>query len=629
MKVVRDRPPRRPATARGSAARKPAARKPAARKPALARRRLGHPQRRARTMFVGACIALSLFGVQLLRLQALDASALAEQALGSRLTTMVVPASRGQILDRHGVVLATSLERYNIAVDQKVIPEYYRFVKDPASGKTRRLDLGREGAARALAGALGMPLGTVRERITGTRRFAYLAKGVSPQVWRRVEALRIGAVHPERTTRRSYPADGVGASVVGFVGKDNTALAGLELSLDHRLGGRSGSITYQRDPSGRYIPTTDLAERRAVPGHTVRLTLDRDLQWKAERLLAAKIKQTRALSGTVVVMSVADGKILALANAPTFDPNVPSRSTSANLSNRALSEVYEPGSTSKVLTAAAALEEGVVLSSTPLTVPAQINRGGTTFHDSHPHPTERLTFAGVLAKSSNVGTVLAGERMSPGTTYGYLSRFGIGRPTGLSFPGESRGILAPPQDWSGSQRYTVLFGQGLSVNAVQAAGVYQTIANGGLRVPPRLVDGVVDDQGRLRPTPAPHPIRVVSPRTAGRLRGMLEGVVSAEGTAPQARIPGYRVAGKTGTAQRFDPGCGCYRGYTASFIGMAPADAPRVVVAVTLQRPVRGHYGGVVAAPVFRDVMSYALQEQQIPPTGTRSPRISLVPRAR
>jgi cell division protein FtsI (penicillin-binding protein 3) len=232
----------------------------------------------------------------------------------------------------------------------------------------------------------------------------------------------------------------------------------------------------------------------------------------------------------------------------------------------------------------------------------------------------------VLAKSSNVGTIMAGEKISPTTMYRYLTKFGVGQPSGLDFPGESRGILAKPQDWSGSQRYTVLFGQGLSVNAVQAAGVFQTIANGGVRVEPELVAGTVGPDGALKASPAQRRVRVVSPKTAAALRLMLEGVVSADGTAPEAKIPGYRVAGKTGTAQRFDPTCGCYRGYTGSFIGMAPADDPQLVVAVTLQRPVRGYYGGTVAAPVFREVMTYALQKLQIPPTGSTSPRISLTP---
>jgi cell division protein FtsI (penicillin-binding protein 3) len=219
---------------------------------------------------------------------------------------------------------------------------------------------------------------------------------------------------------------------------------------------------------------------------------------------------------------------------------------------------------------------------------------------------------------------MAGERIPAATMYSYLTKFGIGQPSGLKFPGESRGILADVRDWSGTQRYTVLFGQGLSVNALQAAGVYQTIANDGVRVAPQLVEGTRDPSGRFHHAPPPATVRVVSPQTARSVRTMLEGVVSTEGTAPEARIEGYRVAGKTGTAQRVDPKCGCYQGYTGSFIGMAPADDPQLIVAVTLQRPTNGYYGGVVAAPVFHDVMTYALQKLQIPPTGTQSPKVSI-----
>jgi cell division protein FtsI (penicillin-binding protein 3) len=534
-----------------------------------------------------------------------------------------VSAPRGEIVDRTGVVLATSLERFNVTVDQTTVGEYARLDKNPVTGVRTKVELGTAGAAAVLAPLLRMDVSTVQDKLTGTRRFAYVAKGVTPEVWRKVSALEVPGIYAERTTQRSYPADGVGASVVGFVGKDNTPLAGLELKLNKTLTGTPGSQTYERDPQGRQIPTGDIEQKAAVPGSTVQLTLDRDLQWRAEQALAAKVKESGALSGTVVVMTV-DGKILALANAPTFDPNVPSQSQPANLSNRALSEVYEPGSTSKVMTAAAVLQEGAATPTTPFSVPGQIRRAGKVFHDSHAHAVEQLTFAGVLAKSSNVGTIMAGEKLPPTTLYSYLTKFGVGQPSGLAFPGESRGILAQPKDWSGSQRYTVLFGQGLSVNAVQAAGVYQTIANDGLRVEPQLVAGTRGADGKLVPAPVQKTTRVISAKTAATLRLMLEGVVSQDGTAPEARIPGYRVAGKTGTAQRFDPTCGCYKGYTGSFIGMAPADDPKLIVAVTLQRPVRGYYGGTVAAPVFKDVMTYALQKMQIPPTGSKSPTIRL-----
>ncbi len=582
-------------------------------------------------MFLGLCIVLSLFAAQLLRLQALDASAMAQEALGSRTTTMTLKAMRGDILDRNGVPLATSVERYDISVDQRVLCLYGQTVKrlDCGSSDPRVAD-GVQKAVLALSPLLGMDTTTLTQRLRGTRPFAYVKKGVTPLVWRSVADLGVPGVYGTRTSDRLYPGGSVGASVVGYVGIDRTnntvtPRGGLELRLNKQLTGKDGSVIYQRDPSGRQIATSEIERTDAVNGQDVRLTLDRDLQWKAEQALDAKVKETGALSGTLVVMK-RDGEILALANAPGFDPNDTSRSAMKNLTNRALSDVYEPGSTGKVMTFAAALEEGAVTPSTPVTVNGQIRRAGKIFHDSHPHGPERLTAAGVLAKSSNVGTIMIGEKLAPTTMYGYLTKFGVGQPSGLGFPGESRGILTPVKDWSGSQRYTVLFGQGLSVNAVQAAGVYQTIANDGVRMPPRLVEGVQRPDGTVAPAGAGTGVRVVSPETAKTLRRMLEGVVSAEGTAPEAKIPGYRVAGKTGTAQRFDPGCGCYRGYTASFIGMAPADDPQLIVAVTLQRPVKGHYGGSLAGPVFKQIMSYALQKLQIPPTGSKAPTISLTP---
>lgn len=578
-------------------------------------------------MFLAVCVVLSLFAVQLLRLQALDASAMAQAALGSRTTTNTVPALRGQILDRNGAVLAASVERRDVVVDQRVVRKWSRFEDVPGRpGKTRKVELGVRDAAVLLAPVLGLDVEALVARLSGQRGYVVVAKSVTPVLWRAVDALDVGGISGVRTSARVHPAGGLAASLTGWYTGDGRPLGGLEQRLDAQLTGRPGSVTYERDPSGRQIATGAIASTPAEPGGSVRLTIDRDLQWKAEQALAAQLKKTGALSGTVVVLRVKDNAILALANAPTFNPATKGAALAANLRNRALGDIYEPGSTGKVMTAAAALEEGVVTPMTPFTVKDKIRRADKTFNDSHSHPPERLTFAGILATSSNVGTVMVGEKVPAATMHAYLSKFGIGQPSGLKFPGESRGILAPVAQWSGSQRYTVLFGQGLSVNAIQAAGVYQTLANGGVHLPPRLVEGTQRLDGTLAAAPAAKGTRVVSKKTAGQVIAMLEGAVSDEGTAPEARIAGYRVAGKTGTAQRYDDACGCYRGYTGSFIGLAPADAPQLVVAVTLQRPVNGYYGGVVAAPVFREIMTYALQSLQIPPTGAKSPSIRLIP---
>jgi cell division protein FtsI (penicillin-binding protein 3) len=576
-----------------------------------------------------ACFVLTLFAAQLLRIQGLDAASLASNALGSRIRTVPLPATRGQIQDADGRPLALSVDRRNVTVDQTILGGY-KVPRGATPAQIAALDpatTGVTGAARVLAPVLGLSVSATKAKLTGTRKFMYVTKGITPEVWDHVASLQIPGIFSEQTSQRVYPQGALAASLVGFMGNDGKPLGGLEYSLDKALSGRPGSIRYEKDPQGSIIGTAPVDQTDPVAGQSVRLTIDQDLQWKAETLLADQVRKTGALSGTAVVMDTRTGDLLALAAAPTFDPNNYGKAPSTSLVNQALAGVYEPGSTSKVMTASAALEEGVVTPSTPVTVPGTLKRSDRTFHDAESHGTEHLTFAGVLAKSSNIGTIEVGERMTPQTMWGYLNKFGVGQPTGLNFPGESAGILADYKNWSGSQRYTVLFGQGLSVNAVQAAGVFQTIANDGLRMPPRLVDGYVSGSGGVTRTGPSTGVRVVSPAVAKELRIMLEGVVSNDGTAPAAKIPGYRVAGKTGTAQRFDPTCGCYRGFTASFIGMAPADAPRLVVAVTLQRPVRGHFGGAVAAPIFQQIMSYALARLDIPPTGTKSPKVRLYPK--
>jgi cell division protein FtsI (penicillin-binding protein 3) len=316
------------------------------------------------------------------------------------------------------------------------------------------------------------------------------------------------------------------------------------------------------------------------------------------------------------------GRIYALATVPTFDPNKPAEAASANIGNRALSDVFEPGSTSKVMTLAAVVEEGKANATSKFTIPPVLKRPAKTWHDHSPHGTLRLTLNGVLAQSSNIGTILAAERIGGEKLYEYLKKFGIGEPTGLQFPGESKGYVPAPEDWSATSFGTLAFGQGLSVNAVQAASVFATLANGGVRVTPSLIEGYTRPDGTFVPAPEPEQTRVVSTSTANTVMRMLESVVSDEGTAPLAAIPGYRVAGKTGTANRIDDSCGCYRGYTASFIGIAPADDPRLVVAVFLQNPRNGHYGGVLGGPVFKRVTTYGLEHLRIPPSGT--PRTKL-----
>ena len=554
----------------------------------------------------------SLFGAQLLRLQALDASTMASAALKSRLNVVVVPAMRGDIIDSKGVVLATSIERRNVTADQLAVPHYTK----------KGVIVGVAGAAADLAPILGKSEIELAATLTGTRRFIYVAKLITPQNWRKIQALAIPGIFSEQTSIRSYPTSSAAASLVGWVGADGSGGGGLELLLNDQLEGKPGESTYEQAADGRIIPTGEQQITPAVRGHDVRLMIDSDLQWFAQNAIAQKVDQTLALSGTIVVMNVRTGQLQAVASYPTFDPNNIAKA-SGNLNNKAFDEAFEPGSTAKVMTAAAALQEGVATPATPVAVPNRLLRAGTSFRDAEEHGIEKLTFAGVIAQSSNMGTMMVGEQVPPATLEKYFRAFGVGQKSGVSFPGETAGIFAKSKDWSGSQRYTVMFGQGLAVNAIQVAGVFQTIANGGLRVPPTLVASTAQADGTVALTPPTTPVQVISTPVATTLSQMLEFVVGDGGTAKQAAIPGYRVAGKTGTADRVGTD-GRYSGKTASFIGFAPADKPEFVVAVILQNPIRGYFGGSTAGPVFKDVMTFALQEFKIPPTGTPPPVMKL-----
>ena len=569
-------------------------------------------------MLVTAVFVFTIFGAQLLRVQAFDAATVQAAALGKRLETKTIPALRGRMLDTSGVVLASSIERRTVTVNQAAVPSYQKTID-------RKLTkVGVAGAAQDLAPLLGTTPEALVAQLTGTAGYRVIAKEVTPLVWREIAALGIPGILSETTTSRVYPANLSAAPLVGFVQADGSAGGGLEFMEDKILKGSPGKQVYEQAQDGTMIPW---AQRENVPannGKDVNLTIDADLQWFAQNAIANKVIESQALSGYVVVMEVSTGKLRAVASYPTFDPNNPGKATAGSLENHAFQDVYEPGSTGKVMSMAAAIEEKVIQPSTSLIVPNRLPRAGTSFKDDVDHPTLNLTVAGALAMSSNIGTMLATEKVAPPTMESYFRKFGIGQPTGVAFPGESPGLFAKSSDWSGSQRYTTLFGQGYSLNAIQAAGVFQTLANGGVRVPPSLIQSTTGADGVVTPAPQPPGQKVVSPDTASKVSAMLEEVVGPKGTAPKAKIDGYRVAGKTGTANRYDPEVGGYNGYTASFIGYAPADAPKFVVAVTLQRPQNGKFGGQLGAPVFKDVMTYALQKYAVAPTGTEAPVIPL-----
>jgi cell division protein FtsI (penicillin-binding protein 3) len=580
------------------------------------RRTRGRPTTARLSVLLGGALAVvALYSGRLVQLQAVDASALADRALDNRLVQRTVPAARGDILDRDGAVLATSLERVTVTADQLLVASYV----DPTDPRRA----GPRAAAAQVAPILGLDVAEVAATLTGNSRYVVVARDVDPQTWRVIADRRITGLFREAATSRDYPAGEVGAAVIGFVGSDGGGLGGVESGQDPVLTGEDGWVRYERSGETRgyrEIPGGAAAHSPPVDGDDLVLTVDRDLQWQTERALTEAVARSGARSGTAVVLDSRTGDVLSLASVPGFDPADVADLPAERLGNPTISEVFEPGSTSKVITMAAVLEDGIADPLTPFTVPDRVERGGSTFKDSHPHETLQLTLTGILAESSNTGTIMASDPMSAQRLQHWFERFGLGSTTGVGLPGESGGLLPPADQWSGSQRYTVTFGQGLSLTALQMASVYQTIANDGVRVPPGIVRGRTTPEGRWIAAPARQAVQVVSADTAITLRRMMESVVDEGGTGEAAAVPGFRVAGKTGTAQRYDEACGGYCGYTASFAGVAPAEDPRIVVSVAIQEPTRGIYGGTTAAPAFAAIMQAALAEEHVPHS-TASPQ--------
>lgn len=574
-----------------------------------ARSRVVRPERRHTVLLLAVIVVLVVFAGRLVYVQGMRGEAVAAEALTERMTTARLTADRGEITDANGVVLATSVERYTIWVDQKQIASWKR----TSGGSVKAA--GAADAAEELGPLLEMDPAELGSQLNGTQAYVVLKRNVLPEVWRAVRELRIAGVNGDRVPERMYPAGNVGGNIIGFVNRDGVGQEGLESALNSTLTGTDGRYRYERGLGGQEIPGGKREETPAVPGQDVQLTILRDLQWKAQDELDKAVRTTGADSGSLVAIDIPTGEILALADSGTVDPNDPGATEADSRGSHALSNVFEPGSTAKVITMAAVIETGVAGPLDRWEVPYQYTTANNqTFKDSHPHELLRLTTTGVLAKSSNTGTVMIGQTVPQQVRYDYLAKFGFGTRTGLELPGESPGILHPSDEWDGRTKYTVLFGQGVSVNAVQATQVFATIAHGGVRMPAHLIKGRTDAAGTYIPTVTSPGTQVVSPQTAATVLTMMESAVD-EGTGSAAAIPGYRVAGKTGTAQAW--GSGGTVGITASFIGVAPADNPRIAVSVIMNNPRTSEWGGTVAAPVFREVAGYALQMLKVPPSGS------------
>jgi len=606
----------------------PRPKKPRAKKPPKTLK-LGRSTLRLRLTFGVMAFVLSLFAGRLVLLQGVDPDSYALAASKENNKTYVLHAPRGSITDRNGVELAVTEDTVAITAD-------------PSQTKP---------VAQQLVSILAPKLAgfTTPDKLladlTAEGRYKELAEKVSPQTWNEIQAEMKAAnkeiakqnkgkpadqkapallgLYTEADPTRSHPNGSIAATVVGITSKDGKALSGLEYGLNDKLSGQDGKAIYEVDANGNKIPNANHTVEEPRPGVGVQLTLDRDLQWFAERRIGETVRQYHASAGTVIVQEVKSGEILAMANYPTFDPNKKLQK-STELNNPALERTYEPGSVQKVVTMAALADAGLIDLNTKLKVPGSIKVPGGRVNDHWDHGDLNMTIAGVIAKSSNVGTIMAAQQMRIPTFVKYLHDFGFGEPTGLNFPGESKGKLMPGDEWPEFTRATVAFGQGLSVNAVQEASAVNAVANGGVYVPPKLVRNWIEPNGTLTPNEGAPPRRVVSEKAAKEVATMMEAVTAEKGTAPQAAIDGYLVAGKTGTAQQVDSACSCYRKWATSFAGFAPADNPRFVVYVVLHDPTGARGGGFQGGPVFRDVMSFALQKYAVPPTGAKQQNIPI-----
>ena len=571
--------------------------------------------KRIRTLLV---VTFALFGViiaQLFSVQVVRAGTISERAATELLRTSTLLAPRGVISDVNGVELARSVAAITIVVDQAQI-------KNPKL------------VAQVTSPVLQMDEAELTALYTGTLRYKIIVKNGKPAMWSALQktisdyntevlkekgglAKRIVGFFSERGYIREYPTGTLASSLIGFINHEGVGAAGIESSLNSELSGTNGQYMFDNG-AGTIIPGSAKIRTEAKAGTSVRLTVDRDIQWVAQDAISKAVASSKAKSGTVIVMDPKTGAIIAQASAPTFNPAKPIVGNLNVIRNPAVQAVYEPGSTGKVITYAAALEEKKLTANSVYTVPYSMKVAGTKFSDHERHPTQRLTATGALAVSSNTASIKIGQQLGSKTLYQYLTDFGFGKSTGSHLPGESAGLLRPVSDWSGTSLPTFAFGQGYSVTSLQATSVFATIANDGVRVTPTVVAGTTDASGNYIPAKDQQSKRVISAETAREIRTMLESVVSANGTAPTAAIPGYRVAGKTGTAMKFNSDCSCYSGYTASFIGFAPADNPAYVVSVAIQEPQGMHWGGALGGPVFAKVMKFVLQSKHIAPSTTK-----------
>ena len=577
--------------------------------------------KRIRVFAIGLVGVLTLCTFRAFQLQALDPTAYAAQAEAKLQNVVPLPATRGSIIDRNGVVLAQSQPAVRVIADPEMILRNgadLRYEMKPA--QIEKAAKAPQAVADLLAKHLGgLPDDYLAKLTVKGSKYQIVAKQVPAWTYQQLQAdLRAGewyGIHSESDPIRTYPAGTLASNVVGFVDHEGKGAGGLEFVLDDKLTGTPGSQIFDSGKWGR-IPLGTNVLTPAVDGASWTLTLDAELQWMAERALASGVQKAGADHGTAIVMNVKTGEVLAMANAPTFDSNNPGRAKNEDLGNRAVTDAYEPGSVEKILTMAILADTGLATPDTKVETPSQIRSGAGFIKDAWDHGTLYLTARGMVAKSSNIAAVKLGRTIDKATFSSYLTKFGLGATTGIGLPGEAKGAVPGPTmaDYTRDQ---ISFGSGLSVTTIQMASAIAAVANGGVYNQPTIIAKGVGADGKPIAVDKTESRRVVSPEASAMVMDAMEAVVT-QGGGKALAIDGFRTAGKTGTATRFDPKCQCYNGYTASFAGVAPADDPQILVYVVVDNPRNGHFGSSIAGPVYQEIMQVALGRYAVLPSTTK-----------
>ena len=580
-------------------------------------------------------LALIVAAAQLFNLQVPQAAGLRAQAAGQLKVTDVDRAVRGSVTDRNSSKLAFTTEARALTFQPTKIRKQLAEAKQK-SPKAPDPDQRLMEIAKDISGKLNNSpdYAGVLKKLRSNETFVYLARAVDPGIAAAISK-KFPEVGAERQDIRQYPGGSLAANVVGGIDWDGHGLMGLEESMDSVLAGTDGSVTYDRGSDGVVIPGSYRNRHDAVNGATVELTLDSDIQFYAQQQVQLARDASGARNVSAVVLDAKTGQVLAMANDDTFDPSQDiGRQADTQIGNLPVTSPFEPGSVNKNVTAASVIEFGLSNPDEVLSVPGSIDMGGVNIRDAWGHGVMPYTTTGVFGKSSNVGTLMLAQRIGPERYYEMLGKFGLGQRTGVGLPGESAGIVPPIDQWSGSTFSNLPIGQGLSMTLLQMTGMYQAIANDGLRIPPRIVKATIAADGTRTEESEPNGIRVVSSETARTVRNMLRAVVqrdpmgTQQGTAPAAAVDGYQVAGKTGTAQQINPGCGCYYDdvYWITFAGMAPVEDPRYVIGIMMDAPMRNADGtpGHSAAPLFHNLAGWLLQRENVPLSPDPGPPLTL-----